>query len=146
MGVWGSGTCRCGRTFPVIERISGRAVDMLIRQDGVTVPGRAVTNVIARELKDVRYIQMVQKSVGVLTIKVVPSANFSDDTTQGIVRDLHGLFDNQMEVHIELSAVEDLIRNPQGKLREYINLMSDEERIAAKSRQPGPAATHHARG
>jgi phenylacetate-CoA ligase len=146
MGVWGSGMCRCGRAFPIIERISGRAVDMLIRRDGATVPGRAVTNVIARELKDVRYIQMVQKSVGVLTVKVVPSANFSDDTARGIVRDLNGLFDNQMEVQIELTAVEDLTRNPQGKLREYINLMSNEERIAAKSRRPGEPATNHARG
>jgi len=81
-----------------------------------------------------------------LTVKVVPSANFSDDTARGIVRDLNGLFDNQMEVQIELTAVEDLTRNPQGKLREYINLMSNEERIAAKSRRPGEPATNHARG
>jgi phenylacetate-CoA ligase len=146
MAVWGTGTCRCGRGFPVIERLSGRAVDTLIRKDGVPVSGRAVTNVIARELKDVRYIQMVQKSVGVLTVKVVPSANFSDDTARGIVWDLQGLFDYQMDVHIELSGLEDLIRNPQGKLREYINIMSDEERIAAKSRQRGQPASNHVRG
>jgi hypothetical protein len=51
-----------------------------------------------------------------------------------------------MEVHVELSAVEDLIRNPQGKLREYINLMSEEERIAAKSRRRSPPAANHGRG
>jgi hypothetical protein len=89
---------------------------------------------------------MVQKSVGVLTVKVVPSANFSDDTARGIVWDLQGLFDYQMDVHIELSGLEDLIRNPQGKLREYINIMSDEERIAAKSRQRGQPASNHVRG
>ena len=143
MGVWGSSTCSCGRVFPIIEHLSGRAVDSLIRQDGVLVSGRSVTNVIARELKDARYIQMVQRSAGVLTVKVVPNVNFGDETAQGIVRDLKGLFDNQMEVHIELSAVEDLIRNPQGKLREYINMMSEEERIAAKSRRRGqPGASH----
>jgi phenylacetate-CoA ligase len=146
VGVWGTGMCRCGRAFPIIEHLSGRAVDSLIRQDGVPVSGRAVTNVIARELKNVRYIQMVQRSVGVLTVKVVPTVNFGDETARGIIRDLHGLFDNQMEVHVELSAVEDLIRNPQGKLREYMNLMSEEERIAAKSRRRSPPAANHGRG
>jgi phenylacetate-CoA ligase len=142
IGVWGTGTCSCGRTFPIIDRIQGRAVDTLIRKDGVLVPGRAVTNVVSRELQDARYVQMVQKKAGELIVKIVPAANFTEMTTKGIVRDVQGLLDQQMDVQVEITTLENLIRNPQGKLREYVNLMSEADRAAAtKSRQVRPAAS-----
>jgi phenylacetate-CoA ligase len=145
IGVWGTGTCSCGRSFPIIDRIQGRAVDTLIRKDGVLVPGRAVTNVVSRELQDARYVQMVQKKAGELIVKIVPAANFSEMTTKGIVRDVQGLLDQQMDVQVEITTLENLIRNPQGKLREYVNLMSEEDRAAAtKSRQNRPASQSRA--
>ncbi len=128
LGVWSTRDCPCGRSFPVIERLEGRITDLLIRNDGVTVTGRAVANVIKRELWDVRYLQLVQRSPGTLLLKVVPAPGFNEATSGGIMRDILQLLENRMDLELEICSVGALIRSPTGKIRECVNLIPDLQR------------------
>lgn len=130
MGMWSVKTCACGRSFPVIEQILGRQADFLIRKDGMLLAGLAVTRFM-RSLTGVRYVQLVQYEPGAVVTKLVKMPDYQEATTGKIIRDLNLMFDGQMDVHVEFCEIDDLERNPIGKIRQYINRVPPERRPKA---------------
>lgn len=143
MGVWSTEACSCGRSFPAIEQILGRQVDFLIRKDGILLAGLAATR-FSRRVSGVRYAQLVQYEPGKVVAKVVRMNDYKEATTHTIMNELDLVFDGQMDVRVEFCGIEDLERNPVGKIRLYINRIPQEHRpriFAEAARTQVPEAT-----
>ena len=73
--VWGSGPCGCGRQYPLLARIAGRAESRVVRPDGGFVPAEFFIHILGVEYNDgsVRRFQVVQTSPEEIVIRVVPT-------------------------------------------------------------------------
>jgi phenylacetate-CoA ligase len=71
VGPAGPGPCRCGRAFPVLGRIDGRAEDCFTSADGRPLPMPSIT---VDDLVNVREAQVAQRGPGRFEVRVVPIA------------------------------------------------------------------------
>jgi len=112
--------CRCGRTFPLLEVISGRADDMIEFADGTR---RTPLNVLGRLdsfAPLVRHYQLHQLAVDRFELWIVPSPDYTPEVAGQILRALE---DPLQHAAITLRVVDAAPRDPSGKLRSFICAM-----------------------
>mgnify|MGYP001809772640 CR=1 FL=1 len=106
--------CTCGRGLPMLREIQGRTNDFLIATDGTPLPCGAFTYLV-RELPGVEAFKVVQESLQLTRIALVPGAGYRDDAParlqQGFRRRLGA------EVSIEVELVEQIPAEKSGKFR-----------------------------
>jgi phenylacetate-CoA ligase len=111
--------CACGRTLPTIERIAGRADDLVVLPDGQSrhsllflAPLHAVPGVVQ--------VQLVQETLGALSVLVVcdPSGHWPSikDSVEQLARRLLG-----EGMAVSASRVAEIPREPSGKTRAVIS-------------------------
>lgn len=69
----GHGRCECGRTLPVLERIEGRADDLILLADGTPVHALEVITQL-QKVAGVRQVQVVQEALTEFRVRVVTEA------------------------------------------------------------------------
>lgn len=117
-GQWAESGCECGRKFPVLEKIFGRAYDFIIGRDGTKIHPEMVMyafEAIKREGITIDQFQVVQKQLKEFEIRLV------------IAEDLHGFVEPVIEkklvallgqfVEISFLYVKNISREQSGKLR-----------------------------
>lgn len=110
--------CPCGRPHPVLERIVGRAYDMLVGLSGRKYHPEALLYVF-EDLRNAGValppFQAVQKADGGLTI----SFEAKTDDHQGLINQLHARLEDAFsgDLQFHFSRIEKLRREPSGKLR-----------------------------
>lgn len=115
--------CRCGRGLPRLGRVEGRQTDFLITPGGRVMHALAVIYVL-REIPGISEFQVLQDSVEHLSVKVVPSADFSERHRDAIASGLTRLFDNTVAIDVELT--ETIASLPSGKHRYVISQVADQ--------------------
>jgi phenylacetate-CoA ligase len=120
IGTWSIETCGCGQSFPVIARIQGRETDCLYRSDGVMVSSASVTGPM-KYWQGIRYAQIVQDKPGEVEVRVVPVRDTSQAIVNQITDDLSRLMDHQMTVVVRFCGLDELLRSPVGKIRQFFN-------------------------
>lgn len=108
-------SCACGRAFPVVKTILGRADDYIKTLDGRRL-GR-----LDHIFKGVRYIaesQIVQNKLGEIVVRVVPLQGFSDTEQEQIAKNARLRIGGETEIAIE--KVETIPRGPNGKFRAVV--------------------------
>ncbi len=108
--------CRCGRGLPVIKHIHGRAYDIITAPDGRKYHGEFFVYVFEDAKKrdlGVNQFQVVQTTVGDLTVRVVPAEHHSPLVESFIRKRIRRT--TGMSVTFEL--VSDIAREDSGKLR-----------------------------
>ncbi len=118
VGVWDTATCRCGRGLPMLKEIQGRATDFVIAQDGTVMHGLALIYVL-RDLPAVAGFRIVQESLSLTRVQVVPGDGFSPDTEAAIRRGLQARLGPG--VTIELETVVQIAAERSGKHRYVIS-------------------------
>jgi phenylacetate-CoA ligase len=104
--------CACGRSFPLIEEIVGRADDPVRLPDGRSV-GRL--DHLFKGVEGILEAQIQQDRLDVLAMLVVPSETFSDDTLRTLRANArHRLGD---EVSLEIRLVDSIPRTANGKFK-----------------------------
>jgi phenylacetate-CoA ligase len=73
--------CPCGRHLPLLADVQGRITDFLVLPDGRRISGPALTLIVS-DLSAVRQVQFVQKSPGVIILRVVPGVKYGPATEQ----------------------------------------------------------------
>lgn len=121
-GVLSADNCSCGRELPVIERIDGRSDDVLITSDGRRI-GR-LDPVFKGDLS-IREAQIIQESIGSLTVRYVPSENFSQQTLI-ILRER--LVERMGPIEIVFDEVDQVPRTSRGKFRAVICKIPNDQR------------------
>jgi phenylacetate-CoA ligase len=107
--------CRCGRGLPVLERLEGRASELIRTRDRVVSAatlGYYVTD-ICRAAPYVREFQAVQEGQRSIVLRVVPTSRFgphAGDALRARVQDLLG-----PDLMVRVEAVDRIPREPSGK-------------------------------
>jgi len=108
-------TCGCGRAFPVIKRVIGRADDYVVTPDGRLV-GRL--DHVFKGVGGIAAAQIVQESVDEVVIRIVPYRDFTREHRRRLIEQTQRRIGTGMRVHIDL--VDDIPRGPNGKFRAVV--------------------------
>lgn len=109
--------CACGRGFPLLEVISGRADDMIVLADGTQ---RTPMDVLARLdgfAASLRHYQFHQLATDRFELWVVPAAGYSSEAADRILQSLQARLPHTA---VTLKIVAAIPREPSGKLRAFI--------------------------
>jgi phenylacetate-CoA ligase len=124
--------CACGRAFPLVERIWGRMDDMIRMPDGRQVSG-CVHGWIFEGVHGVTESQIVQKRVGSIELRVVPSGELPQAERARMVAQAKSRLGKEVEVTI--TEVKEIGRTRNGKLRTIVSVFYKRGGGAAAPRQ-----------
>lgn len=110
--------CACGRQSVAFRKILGRSEDYIITADGRKLTGM---NQVVEYATHAREIQIVQRAVDVLEIRVVPGPGFGDSDTAALHRELDRRLGCKTE--IKFAIVESIPRGENGKFKGVVNLI-----------------------
>lgn len=111
--------CPCGRPFPVLERIEGRADDMIQLPDGRVV-GRL--DPVFKGLSGITECQIAQVAPLVLELRVVANSAFDVGQQQALVSEVRTRTGNQLEVHVR--RIREIPKGQNGKFRAVVREFS----------------------
>jgi phenylacetate-CoA ligase len=112
LAVRGEGSCRCGRAFPVIQRIEGRVDDVVITPEGRHV-GRL--DPIFKSAVSIAEARVVQDANDHIRLEVVPAHGYSAAGESLLVDELQRRLGPTMRVDVVQVAT--IPRERSGKLR-----------------------------
>lgn len=113
--------CTCGRTLPLLERIEGRADDLIVVGDGRVIHPLVVLAEL-RTVRGVIQVQLIQESLEKFSLRAVCSAQIDWRQARAEVdRVLRRLFGDEIDVHVE--RVETIAPERGGKVRAIISRM-----------------------
>ncbi len=107
--------CSCGRGLPLMESVTGRVADFLVKSDGSRVAGVSLIENTLTKIPGIDQMQLVQDAIDSLVVRVVPGAEFNDATRRELHDYFRELFGGQTK--IEVSAVEAILPEASGKYR-----------------------------
>jgi len=109
---WSRVPCPCGRTYPVMERISGRLADQLYDLDGRAV-NATVIGFAFDGMRNIRKAQVVQSAADRWVMRIVPGPGYSAADGRRV---LHKLSTHvSARVHAVVEIVDELPSLPNGK-------------------------------
>jgi len=114
VAVMDTATCACGRGLPMLREIQGRTTDFVVARDGTVMHGLALIYVL-RDLPQVAGFRIVQESLELTRVQVVPGPGFDGDTVDHIQRGLVARLGE--EVRIEVERVAAIAPEKSGKYR-----------------------------
>ncbi|MFZ5447037.1 MAG: phenylacetate--CoA ligase family protein [Thermodesulfobacteriota bacterium] len=114
--------CPCGRNLPVLPAIQGRIDDLLYTKDGRKI-GR-LDPVFKTDLP-ILEAQIIQESLDLIKIRIVPALGFSEAATGLIVDRLR---ERMGQVDVLVEQVSEIPRGAHGKFRAVVCNLSDEEK------------------
>lgn len=115
VGVPSDRKCKCGRGLPLMESVTGRVADFLIKKDGSRVAGVSLIENTLTKMPGIVQMQIVQESMDSLVVRVVPGAEFKESTQGGLRDYLTELFGSGTAV--EISIVDAIAPEASGKYR-----------------------------
>ncbi len=108
-------TCDCGCAFPILEKVEGREDDLLITKDGRRI-GR-LDPVFKGDL-GIKEAQIIQETIERITVKVVPSKNYTNERGGEIVKRLK---ERMGDINVEIILVNKIERTMRGKFKAVVN-------------------------
>ncbi len=109
---WSREPCPCGRTYPVIEKISGRLADQLYDLDGRAV-NATVIGFAFDGMRNIRKAQVVQSTADRWVIRIVPASGYTAADGQRVLDKLATHVSARVVAAIEI--VDELPASPNGK-------------------------------
>ena len=116
LGSYTDERCSCGRGLPILKSLLGRTDDMIVTPDGRLI-GR-LDDALKYSL-GIYQIQLIQKSVEELTIKVVKGPSFSEKGITRLEKELRKRLGN--EIRINTAFVNNIPKTKTGKCRVVIS-------------------------
>jgi phenylacetate-CoA ligase len=110
------GPCDCGRGFPTLAAIEGRASETLVTGDGQAVSTTALGQFLINVCGIVPYVweyQAVQETIKTVELRVVPTARYTTAVGETLRRQVETLFGSDTQVRVE--PVQSIEREPSGK-------------------------------
>lgn len=94
--------CRCGRDYPLLEKIVGRSYEYVITKENKIISLTAL--VFAQHFaafRRIRKMQIVQKEIGEITVVIVREAAYSDDDENEIRNRFRECVPDGLNVHFQ---------------------------------------------
>jgi phenylacetate-CoA ligase len=118
IGVPSSEPCPCGRGFPMMKLIEGRSDAFMTVPSGRIFPP-IIWTVIMRKIPGIGEFQSIQEHIDFIRVNIVPNKDFSERTNDQIIRDIKEVIGKEMQ--IEVNVVDEIPKDPSGKLRSAIS-------------------------
>ncbi len=115
VGVPSERTCSCGRGLPLMETVTGRVADFLIKSDGSKVAGVSLIENTLTKIPGIDQMQIVQDRIDLITLLVVPGGDFTDFSQIQLQNYFESLFGKTVTVEIDLVSF--IAPEPSGKYR-----------------------------
>jgi len=115
--------CSCGRTLPLMNNISGRVADFLVRRDGSVVAGVSLVERTLTKFPGVAQMQIVQEDLDHIVLKVVQDTNWSEATGNALVDEFKASVGDHNQVEIEFVAA--IPQERSGKFRFAISRVAN---------------------
>jgi phenylacetate-CoA ligase len=124
---WSTETCECGQSFPVINRIEGRQTDYLVAAEGDLISGTFAAAALW-QLPNLMYSQIVQKELGRIEVRIVKGPGYEEPaSTDAVNAALRARVGPGLQIDLRFCGLEDLERNPVGKIRQCFNRLTAED-------------------
>jgi len=110
--------CSCGRGLPLLTSIEGRSTDFVVAVDGTVLHGLALIYVL-RDLPTISGFRIVQETLTLTRVEVVPGAGYDDRVRDTIVAGVRARLGAAVEV--DVSEVTVIPPERSGKYRYVIS-------------------------
>lgn len=118
IGVLDDKPCSCGRGLPVLKEIQGRSTDFLVAKNGTVMHGLALIYIL-RDLPQVRAFKIVQESLDLTRVFVVPEGKLESNVLDKIMQGFKARLGS--EVEIDVQEVAEIPAEKSGKYRYVIS-------------------------
>ncbi len=118
VGVPSDKACKCGMELPMMEIIEGRDEDFIVLRGGRSVSPMIVTGTLDH-IPGIKQFRVIQEDLCSLAAVVAKGKNFGPDTVDRVGRELKGILGENIDIRCQ--AVEDIPRDPSGKVRAVIS-------------------------
>lgn len=132
MAIWAEGKCSCGRAWPLLKKVVGRATDIFTKRDGTKIVPEYFIHIIGVILKPswLRKFQVIQEDYELIRILVVPAVEMGT-AQEEIEKDKEEVEQKVRlvmgdECRVEIKLVEDIPPSPSGKYRYTISHVSEQ--------------------
>jgi len=115
IGSFSEQPCLCGRTFPLMSQINGRANDYMITEDGRRLSFFTIAHFDVMAPHVYEY-QIIQEEVNLFNVFIVPSNSYSDEGRKFFVPTIKKFFPNAA---ININIVPAIKREMSGKFRAF---------------------------
>jgi len=115
--------CKCGRVFPVVDRIFGRDSNVITTPSGLTLGASAIECILARVLYGMYEMpvlagRVIQEADDLVTLEYVPTEKFSEKDAEQLQAILRKQVPAEMRVDIRRSK--EIDRTPRGKYVSFV--------------------------
>jgi phenylacetate-CoA ligase len=118
VGVLDDGVCLCGRGLSIIKTVEGRSNDFVVARDG-TLMHSSVLNHIFRDLGGIQQFKVVQESLELTRVQIIPGPDYSDSLLAEIERKFKIRLGQR--VNIEIEKTTEIPPEASGKYRYIIS-------------------------
>lgn len=115
---WRREACPCGRTYPLIEPVTGKYEDTLFGSQGQRISPSVVTFAF-KSLRGIKYSQVAQTGEDTWEIRVVPETSFNEADRNRLVENVRHLVDPG--IHVVVREVAEIARTSAHKYRWIVN-------------------------
>jgi phenylacetate-CoA ligase len=115
---WRREACPCGRTYPLIEPVTGKYEDTLFGSRGQRISPSVVTFAF-KSLRGIKYSQVAQTGEGTWEIRVVPEESFNEAERNRLIENVRHLVDPG--IHVVVREVAEIARTSAHKYRWIVN-------------------------
>lgn len=115
VGVPSDRKCSCGRGLPMMEHVTGRVADFLIKKDGSRVAGVSLIENTLTKIPGIDQMQIVQESIDSIILIVVPGRDFLENSKIELVNYFKNLFGESVSIDVQIVQV--IQPEPSGKYR-----------------------------
>lgn len=129
---WRREACSCGRTYPLIEPVTGKYEDTLFGSRGQRISPSVVTFAL-KSLRGIKYSQVAQTDAQTWEIRVVPELSFNESERNRLIENVRHLVDPG--IHVVVREVAEIARTSAHKYRWIVN---ESRQRPAPVKAPGP--------
>ena len=113
--------CSCGRGLPLMENVTGRLADFLIKKDGTKAAGISLIENTLTRVPGIDQMQIIQESMDLIVLNLVPGGSFTCAAGETVRSYLEKLF----EIKVILNLVASIKQEKSGKYRFSICRIGD---------------------
>ena len=112
MGTFSGKSCPCGVSFPLLEKLCGRTMDVIELPNGKSFAGYFWTH-FARGVNGIDHFRLIQSEDGFVEMQIIPSPEASENIAESVLREI----ENQTASgqYFQVSLVDKLPVNQSGK-------------------------------
>ena len=105
-----SRVCACGRGLPRLGEIEGRVQAIIVGRNGTYIPGSLFGHLFKDYDHVIRQYQVVQESVGRITLRVIKAPRFNDVSFQEILDLLRSYLGQDTVIDVEFTDRIEMVR------------------------------------